>query len=485
VIYQNHPALWIGGLLFIAVASAFGWGFSLLPWVILLIYPWIKQRNWPHLFLAFLMMTVTHAYTKTTLPIPLVTPQAHGIGYFSLSDIRRDESPFGKQIVYIGTMRYFETDQGEIAKQLPCRIYLKKTNNRPIANCHYLIEGTLTGKQQQIFVCKPDHKPWLPVSGSFSSAEWRYKAKKKAHLYLKKHFSGSRCLALFSALTLGSIEDPQLVKEFRNLGLSHILAISGFHFALSAAFLLLILRPFFSKKIASFLALLLLSYYAFFLGNSPSVLRAWVAISLFLVGYLVGLRTSGLNALGLGLIIELLFDPLLISHLGFQLSFLATAAILLLYHPCDTLLQKLFIPRPLKELESMTLVNRHFYLLSSYLRKALALNAAVHLVILPACLLHFRNFPLLSSLYNLFYPLLISLSMIALLAASIIDLLLPWLGQGFHHLNLLFTDTLLRMIANPPIVWTLYGPKELSISWIFSLWTLCLFLFFTRIDSRP
>ncbi len=482
--FARYPALWIGSLLLVGIGLALNWGASLFPWAVLLLYPWIKHRNWLHLALALVMMCSAYAYAKATMPKPLEAAKAHGIGYFSPSEVRQEESPFGKQTAYIGMMRCFQSDSGEIASDLPCRIYFKSNKNRPLAHCHYLIEGTLSAKNHGGFVYKPDRMGWKAIEDSHSLAEWRFRCKEKAYNYLHHHFSGSRCLPLFSALTLGRVEERQLVSEFRNLGLSHILAISGFHFALGAGLLLLILRPIFPKKTSPLIALVLLSGYAFFLGESPSVLRAWAAISLFLVARLLGFRTNGLNALGVGLIAELIYNPLLVSHLGFQLSFLATAAILFLYSPCEKLIQKIFLPRSIEELKRMPFSGRHLYLLSSCLRKALALNTAVHAVVLPASLLHFHSFPMLSYLYNLFYPLLISLSMTALLITSAIDQLLPWIGGRLHQINRQFTEGVLEIVSYPPVAWSLPNPTEHLSPYFFSIWTLLLVLICLRFDKK-
>jgi competence protein ComEC len=118
------------------------------------------------------------------------------------------------------------------------------------------------------------------------------------------------------------------------------MAISGLHFSIIATFLGLILGLFVSRKIASVTMIILMSAYFIFLGTSPSVTRAWIAIMLALMSLLLGKRSSGLNALGIGILVVVLWDPLAMREVGFQFSFAVTAAILLWYAPCDVLLQK-------------------------------------------------------------------------------------------------------------------------------------------------
>jgi competence protein ComEC len=389
------------------------------------------------------------------------------VGYFSIREVRDEESPFGKQCVYIGTMKCFKTVQGDLWRNLPCRIYAKKATLS--ADADYLVEGTITGKRDHFFVCKTKGS-WKKFEGTFSFAQWRYDKKKTVYRYFRKQFNNPKVVALFSALSIGSVEERQLVNDFRKLGLSHILAISGFHFALYAGLLFLILRPILPTKIASSVALIILSGYLFFLGASPSVFRAWAAISLVLISRILGTRTTGLNALGVGLIAELLLDPLLVSSLSFQMSFLATTAILFLYAPCEKLLQKLFVLRSMSQLKELSFLHRHLYLLSSLLRKSMALNLSVHLITIPICLLHFHSFPFFSLLYNLFFPFLISLSMIGLLAGTMLHLLVPGVGEMIHRFNKIFTEKSLVIIAHAPTGGT-WHISDFS-PWIFSLWAL-------------
>ena len=228
--------------------------------------------------------------------------------------------------------------------------------------------------------------------------------------YLKRHFKDPKVASFFSSLATGDIDERALSLEFGKIGVNHLLAISGFHFALLTTFCSFILGLFLPRKTTTILLLIVLSAYFFFVGNAPSVQRAWIGIFIFLIGSLFDLRSNALNSLGCALCIEILIDPYCVTHLGFQLSFLATLAILLLYAPCEKLLSLLLPKRPLSLLAVMTPLHQTGHLFSSMIRKALALNIAVHLVTLPVLLFVFLKFPWLSLLYNLFFPFWVGLS---------------------------------------------------------------------------
>jgi len=472
LLLRKHPAFWIGLLMLAFCGLGLGWDpIAVFPWIVVLLFPWFSEKKWLTLLGAIFLGVFCFFYTSLHNPLGPLNEEK-GIGYFRIVEIRDEESPFGKTISYHGDLLRFDGDSGAVFYHVPCRVYVKHAKDRPRGDRDYLIKGSLLHKNHGRYVIK-SKEAWDPIQGSYSFAEWRYETKQKAKHYLQSHFGHSKVLALFSALALGNIDDRQMAADFRNLGLSHLLAISGFHFALASAFLAFILKPFLPKKILPIALFVLCSSYAFFLGPSPSILRAWAAISLFLFANLLDLRTTGLNALGFGLIIEILFDPTMAGQIGFGLSFLATAAILMLYSPCEGLLRRFFLVRKLSELEKFSFFDKHFYLISSMLRRSLALNLCVHLVLLPACLLFFHAFPCLSILYNLFFPFCVGLSLSLLFLTIPIDLIFPPLGAFLHKANHLYAQFLLDITAYPPFSLIRLHTEAVT-PLFFSLWLLFL-----------
>lgn len=140
--------------------------------------------------------------------------------------------------------------------------------------------------------------------------------------------------AMVAALCLGVREHlPQAVTDaFRGSGLAHLLAVSGLHLSLLAV----ILRRLFRRLGASYrwsalLTMPVVLVFMWLVGFTPSVCRAGLMCLLWLGGYLLGRRSDGLNALGLAAALILSQNPYTLWEVGFQLSFLATAGVLLLY----------------------------------------------------------------------------------------------------------------------------------------------------------
>jgi competence protein ComEC len=125
--------------------------------------------------------------------------------------------------------------------------------------------------------------------------------------------------------------DPALVDDFRTTGLTHLLAVSGTNLTLVVGFLLVVARwlgvrgrwlhVVGAAGIAGFVLLA---------RAEPSVLRAAAMGTVALVGLGSDATDRGTRALGVATVALLLVDPGLASSVGFALSVLATAGILLL-----------------------------------------------------------------------------------------------------------------------------------------------------------
>lgn len=133
---------------------------------------------------------------------------------------------------------------------------------------------------------------------------------------------------------LGDTSD--LSKETREVytasGLSHILALSGLHVGIIAAFIALVLCPirlFGYRHIVMVATIVLLWLYALVTGFSPSVTRAVIMTSLLLIGKVTQRRNSSMNALMAAALLILIFSPEELFSIGFQLSFAAVLSILL------------------------------------------------------------------------------------------------------------------------------------------------------------
>ncbi|MFQ5732596.1 MAG: ComEC/Rec2 family competence protein [Planctomycetaceae bacterium] len=135
-----------------------------------------------------------------------------------------------------------------------------------------------------------------------------------------------RSSAVGSAILLGDRTqiDDELRESFIQSGMMHLLAISGLHVGILAAFVWLTLRACgFSEKTMAVVVIGVLVGYALMTDIRPSIVRATIVISVLTVGSALNRRVSPLNALGVAAAGILLWNPLDLFHVGAQLSFLA------------------------------------------------------------------------------------------------------------------------------------------------------------------
>ncbi|KKR67608.1 MAG: ComEC/Rec2-related protein [Candidatus Uhrbacteria bacterium GW2011_GWE2_40_58] len=146
------------------------------------------------------------------------------------------------------------------------------------------------------------------------------------HLFPEPHASFLSGLLFGGSSSLSS----DLKEDFSRTGVSHILAASGFNVSLfSLVFLGWILQTPLGRKRGLFLTAVLLVLYVLMAGATPAVVRAGVMASLLLVGTGIRRKASMRNVLLLTLAVMLLVNPkLLFWDVGFQLSFIATTALI-------------------------------------------------------------------------------------------------------------------------------------------------------------
>ena len=145
--------------------------------------------------------------------------------------------------------------------------------------------------------------------------------------------------AVLSALTIGyKGELSEDIRESYSVsGASHVLALSGLHIGLLACLLLWIGRWIPQRwKGVHFMrylfVVIILWCFAFFTGMSASVVRSVLMFSILMFAIQAGRQPLTLNTLAATAFLMLVVHPLWLFDVGFQLSFSAVAAIVLI-HP--------------------------------------------------------------------------------------------------------------------------------------------------------
>ncbi len=190
------------------------------------------------------------------------------------------------------------------------------------------------------------------------------------------------------ALLLGQKQnlDPAIREGYTQVGVMHILAVSGLHVGIIYALFLMLVKPLKLPKKwlhVYFLAVIFLIWvYAFLTGLSPSVVRAATMFSLLSLGQMRERKPSIFNILAFSAILMIVIDPEVIFEVGFQLSYLAVAGIVLI----QPLILNWWLPP-----------NRFW----EYVWQLISVSLAAQLATFPLSIFYFHQFPTYFLLGNL------------------------------------------------------------------------------------
>ncbi|KAA6302155.1 MAG: hypothetical protein EZS26_001756 [Candidatus Ordinivivax streblomastigis] len=204
---------------------------------------------------------------------------------------------------------------------------------------------------------------------------------------LRQIVSDPDAFAIAAALMFGYRNelDANLQQSFRNIGASHILAISGAHFAILFGMLYFMLSFLGNspkaKRLKQIIFIPLIWYFAFLTGFSPSVVRASAMLTIWGVGELLGCRAFTYNTIAVVAFFMLLFHPLYLFDVSFQLSFMAVIAILVIS------------PRLAKGYESKNRIIQYVWQLT-------CVSLAAQIGVLPLSVYYFHQFPVFFLLTN-------------------------------------------------------------------------------------
>jgi competence protein ComEC len=136
--------------------------------------------------------------------------------------------------------------------------------------------------------------------------------------------------SLLAGVTLGAKENlPKNFQEsLRKTGTIHVVVVSGYNISVVAG-LLIGLSRFIKRQIAIVLALLALTIYTLLVGADPPAVRAAIMGAVTFTAVFLGRQRFSLYSLFLAAGIMTFVKPLIVADIGFQLSFLATAGIIL------------------------------------------------------------------------------------------------------------------------------------------------------------
>ncbi|MEI6696077.1 MAG: ComEC/Rec2 family competence protein [Bacteroidota bacterium] len=230
--------------------------------------------------------------------------------------------------------------------------------------------------------CYLKHNEWQRIASGKGEALKAFATslrQKLLKIFEVNHVSGKE-YAVISAILLGQTDkiDPELIKEYSGSGAIHVLSVSGMHVGLIFISLSVLLgfldKIKHGKVFKALLMIVVIWFYALLTGLSPSVIRSAAMLSFIIIGKSLRRDADTLNILFASAFFILMFNPFLIVDVGFQLSYLAVAGIVLINEP----ISKWFIPG-------------NFLIKNLWQTTAVSLSA--QLITTPLSMLYFHQFP--------------------------------------------------------------------------------------------
>lgn len=257
-----------------------------------------------------------------------------------------------------------------------------------------------------------------PAAGAYRMTAWAEEMKSGLRGRFAKYMDAGRLPLLMTLLFGGNYDElPEgVLDSFTATGIVHILSVSGSHMALLFSFICLLGRWLSLPSRAVFpAAAALILFYGALSGFVPPVVRASVMGVLSAAGLLFGREKESILLLGAAVLGMLLWDPLYLFDVSFQLSVGASAGILLFYQPLVRQIRRIpHLPRWMAEGTS------------------LALSAQI--LTIPIILYDFHVLPLYVVPANLFVTPFLEGTIILGLASSILVFILAPLAGGMLQL---------------------------------------------------
>ncbi len=237
---------------------------------------------------------------------------------------------------------------------------------------------------------------------------------------------GSPVGQMVSSMVLGrkAVDLPSEIRDsFVKAGLAHVLAASGFHVSLLLGIVLKLTNRLAAKS-QFIIGLGVLIVYVGLTGLQPSIVRAALMGTSLLIATATDSKVRSLGSLLLAATIILLFNPLWISDVGFQLSFLATFGLIVTLPSLQTKLD--WLPPTIAT--------------------AIAIPIAASIWVLPLLAYVFHTLTLYSLPVNIIATPLVTLVIVGGIISGFLALIIPILGTAFSMLLYYPAVSLMKMV---------------------------------------
>jgi competence protein ComEC len=261
------------------------------------------------------------------------------------------------------------------------------------------------------------------------------KLRKRQVVIYRSLVKNEEAFAVASTLILGYRSDlsAETLQAYATTGTIHALSVSGMHVGIIYMILDWLLSFFLNRrkglKIIKVITIIaIIWYYSLITGFCPAVLRSAIMLTVYIIAKSFHKNSNGYNIMGFSAFLLLVWNPMLIYDVGFQLSFISVFGLIYLQPKIYSLIYV-----PYKALDKLWGV--------------IALSLAAQLVTFPLSIYYFHQFPIYFLLGNLFVMLPITILMY--LGLAILLFKAYFLGP-FFEIVLNFTNSGLAWLSRIP-----------------------------------
>lgn len=233
--------------------------------------------------------------------------------------------------------------------------------------------------------------------------------KNQFHTFLSEEYS-EICIALI----LGDKQnvEEEIINNFSNSNLAHVLAISGMHLT----YIILIISrvtKYFGKSKQYIILIITIIFFCNLVGNTSSIVRATIMMILYFISKKTHRKSDSITNLSIAVLLILIENPYAIKSLSFLLSVGGTLGIILFYSYINNFLDNI-------KLNSQNKIIKYF-------KSQIALSVAANIIIIPiiariynkiSIIFLFSN-PLASILLSIIMPLIFIFVFTSFLCAPI------------------------------------------------------------------
>lgn len=245
---------------------------------------------------------------------------------------------------------------------------------------------------------------------------------------------------LLSGILLGNKKDlpAELKLALRDSSTLHIVVVSGQNLTLLAG-LFLNLSGLFKRRTAILISIGAIIFYTMLTGAQIPVIRAAIMATLAFTGELFGRQRSGVWILLMTAGLMLLVNPLWVTDLSFELSFLATFGVIVLAPILEKALK--FLPL--------------------FIKQDLAITTGAQLMIMPVIIQNFHQLSVVGIFANLLVgwtiPIIMILGALMLVLGSVLSLVINALLTYFIYI--------VQFFAGLPFAWEYIG-EQIWVVWL-------------------